>query len=794
MSLRSILFVGVFSGYLSSTVVEKGPLDISGDDAVLVTKPVSRIHVGDVSRREPLGARSVEQSGKRYGPVPVGGKKLHAITSSASDDEEEPVVVPSKGAPSKFFRSASSEEEESDEEDESSESSDNEAAAGRPASSEDDDLESEEEESYEFRIAEPIQVYGGPTLDLSTAGPFVFTIPARVAELRVGEYLVKIFLESTSEGYEKEVGIYSDLDADSGDEGSDVGVEFVSSSSTIASRDYGYFSFKLVDNYDSAVCGEKIQGICDADDPITIMIFKDRFSHMVPFSDLINPSHAPVGRIGLELGSAHVDFFETVAKRMLDAIEIVHKNGIVINGVSMANFHIHSKDLEKLEGEDDIRITVSGFTKSEHYDESLLMKKPTEAKKAKKKDLVELGVVLEQLLASADDSRSEMMEANSRSEMMQEYKTKVGAIKPDKSDRISYKLLGKIFKDDSGEILGGFDESITNDFGTPVRAEIGSIVHLLDAHFATPLTITDMIYDEAEDVRVVGAVAGDAKFVIKFEFKLEEDRSGMDKEAAFASAVAPIRGRMLHYIAQTYFVSAPGDYILGRSLFNIDKDAPESHYIVRVGTPVRVMLMERLGKPLKEIPAVAVAQQLKSIARQGLEILRAIHEIGFVHGDVHDGNFVLSNQEDGSASAVADGEPVITIKAIDFGQSRKYDESSNEGDYPIGEKSSTFLSISELEKKFPAPKDDLFRWGETLLNIVTKGKYFSDLSREIATPGISREEIITKTLEWKRNSKTRATLDMNQELIQKFMGAALDLPYNAKPGDGAYDALVSFFD
>jgi serine/threonine protein kinase len=269
----------------------------------------------------------------------------------------------------------------------------------------------------------------------------------------------------------------------------------------------------------------------------------------------------------------------------------------------------------------------------------------------------------------------------------------------------------------------------------------------------------------------------------------------MDNEAAFAHAVDSLeppgrRDEWLKYIAETYLVSAPGDYILGRSLFNTDKDMPNKHYIVRVGTPVRVMLMERLGKPLKAIPEV-VGRELKSIAKQGLQILRKIHEIGFVHGDVHDGNFVLSSVG-GSASAVADGKPVITIKAIDFGQSMRYVESSEEDDYPIGQKSVRFLSISELEEKFPAPKDDLFRWGETLMNIVTKGKYFSDLEFEIGR--CTKKEMITKALEWKIISAIRDPSNQNEAVINRFIEAVRSLPYNAKPGDAAYDVLVSFFD
>jgi serine/threonine protein kinase len=247
----------------------------------------------------------------------------------------------------------------------------------------------------------------------------------------------------------------------------------------------------------------------------------------------------------------------------------------------------------------------------------------------------------------------------------------------------------------------------------------------------------------------------------------------------------------MQYIAQTYLVSEPGQYVLERSLYNMDEDTG-THFMVRVGTPVRVMLMERLGEPLKEIPAEIVGRQLKSIAKQGLEILRAVHEIGFVHGDVHDGNFVLSNTVGGSVSASADGEPTRTIKAIDFGQSMRFVESSEKGDYPIGQKSVKFLSTSELEEKFPAPKDDLFRWGETLMNTVTKGKYFSDLEFEIIR--CTGEETITKTLEWKSKSPIHDPSNRNEALIAEFMAVVRSLPYNAKPGVAAYDVLASFFD
>ena len=172
-----------------------------------------------------------------------------------------------------------------------------------------------------------------------------------------------------------------------------------------------------------------------------------------------------------------------------------------------------------------------------------------------------------------------------------------------------------------------------------------------------------------------------------------------------------------------------------------------------------------------------VKTHLKNIALQGLEILRRIHGLGFVHGDVYGGNFVESGIE-------VDGVPII--KAIDFGQSLRYVESSESGEYPIGLKTLDKLSISELEEKFPAPKDDLFRWAETLMNIITDETYLM---------GVRKSKKIAEMIRFKRSFPKRDEYGTYAQvsLIKSFMQAVLDLPYNSKPGDEDYDNLARFF-
>ncbi len=74
----------------------------------------------------------------------------------------------------------------------------------------------------------------------------------------------------------------------------------------------------------------------------------------------------------------------------------------------------------------------------------------------------------------------------------------------------------------------------------------------------------------------------------------------------------------------------------------------------------RSYVTHMLGVPL-DIIKVESIDSLRQIAVQGTELLRSLHETGFVHGDVHAGNFLIS----GRISSP-------TLRMIDFGYTSAY--------------------------------------------------------------------------------------------------------------------------
>ena len=758
----------------------------------------------------------------------------------------------------------------------------------------DESSSSSKDDEFMFKPSMTIIIPGKASLDLSVSEDgFVASKSAvsseteRIGELRLGEYIVKVFADPTDEfvKYLNEKRFYGepeDSDSEeeeeeesSGDDESDDGIVFERRSSSASSsgsesgededdgsedevvferrssssgsesgEDDGsedgsvsersgsssfgrvvasakrakssalenVLMFELVYNIDDAKCDEQVimtngQILCEAEQTINILVLKIREGHekFVALSALIDRSEnaftpRPMTKFDLKLRSVHIDHFRAFAQGLLKAIETIHRDGQVVHSeLSIHNVFVYTSSYSPSRDDATLDFAISDFTNNEPIidtSEPVIMHLYSQPPNSIKKDLNWVGEILEEFLNCSGGKDYPV-----RRRMIRDYRTILERRFEEVAD-CKYEDLSRVFtRSDKIDFQGGFEE--TDDaipHGRPILVSGGKSIVDLNRVVGVggKLRITDVIYDE-EEVRVVGVESRESgqTCVLKFEFTFpgHEDRSGMDNEAEFFRAItasvdaaadpAVAQQELDKYISRIYLVSEKNQYIVGRSFYRSDQEDGEKPVVIMEGTPVRVMVMERLGLSLKDMSRALIKADLKNIALQGIEILKRIHQLGFVHGDVHSGNFVNTLLPAGDARAES---PPISIKAIDFGQSLRYDEEPKA--YPIGHKSLSFLSLSELDETAPSPKDDLFRWGETLMDIVSDGAYFLDMKRAMMGPVETR---IERTRSYKTDFPTGSPKDENGRLVMAFINAAMSLPYNAKPGVEAYEDLSSLF-
>ena len=144
---------------------------------------------------------------------------------------------------------------------------------------------------------------------------------------------------------------------------------------------------------------------------------------------------------------------------------------------------------------------------------------------------------------------------------------------------------------------------------------------------------------------------------------------------------------------------------------------------------VSYCILEVLGKPVAELESRVEPSTLVKMARQGLMALQAVHQAGYVHGDVHGGNFPFTTEYE------------FPIKLIDFGLARRV--SADPGRNPLDEYIANRipLSVSELTGHFQSRKDDLHRFGETVLNLLN-GEYSKLFIRPRGAPRLTIDEIV----------------------------------------------------
>ena len=123
------------------------------------------------------------------------------------------------------------------------------------------------------------------------------------------------------------------------------------------------------------------------------------------------------------------------------------------------------------------------------------------------------------------------------------------------------------------------------------------------------------------------------------------------------------------------------------------------------------------GNPARKLTAKNdhAAVTIGLLIARAIQILKFVHELGIVHGDIHGGNFVYSDPDDIPG----------TLRLIDFGRSRfVIDETGRfigAPPSPIGEWNEELLSPWELDGEPTSFRDDLFRLAELGVSLEKDG-------------------------------------------------------------------------
>ena len=142
----------------------------------------------------------------------------------------------------------------------------------------------------------------------------------------------------------------------------------------------------------------------------------------------------------------------------------------------------------------------------------------------------------------------------------------------------------------------------------------------------------------------------------------------------------------------------------------------------------RSMVSGFVGRyPLSQIQFHLASAAAAALAR-AIEIVRDVHALGFVHGDIHRDNFVASDPR----------SPPGSLRLIDFGRAQPFlDEAGRrlpEGTTVFGAWSTVLASPWELRGSTLAPRDDMFRLGEMGLIMAGLNTPFAEAVGRIPEP------------------------------------------------------------
>ena len=115
-------------------------------------------------------------------------------------------------------------------------------------------------------------------------------------------------------------------------------------------------------------------------------------------------------------------------------------------------------------------------------------------------------------------------------------------------------------------------------------------------------------------------------------------------------------------------------------------------------------------------------RQVAAVAVRGIDILRSLHSLGMIHGDIHSSNFVVANPRN----------PAVGMRLIDFGRAatfidldgRHIRDSEQLPDYA---KNQALLSPFELRGSKLSRRDDMYRFSEVLFELFGGARFLSQL-------------------------------------------------------------------
>ena len=189
---------------------------------------------------------------------------------------------------------------------------------------------------------------------------------------------------------------------------------------------------------------------------------------------------------------------------------------------------------------------------------------------------------------------------------------------------------------------------------------------------------------------------------------------------------------------------------------------------------LRTLVMEKVGERIVNLKSYRGTRALRkelvsTIGIAAINLLEKVHERGLVHGDVHEGNFVLDPSQ-----------PAQTLRIIDFGNARPYIDPTTgnhvaETGAPHHLQDPIYLSVFELQGSAVSRRDDLFRLAELLIFLVSDNRVIS---------GVGRNELLDAKLN--RRADQRVPVE-----FREFYMRTMKLGFDETPNYEKYRSLLT---
>ena len=303
-----------------------------------------------------------------------------------------------------------------------------------------------------------------------------------------------------------------------------------------------------------------------------------------------------------------------------------------------------------------------------------------------------------------------------------------------------------------------------------------------------------LLYKSTDDLYIVKTVQADLRKIDPAELdpfllaSLEAAEDGIYRDKAFMIALARLGGIVIPKIFQiepaTVSASCEAHTLVAQSAGN-----------------------KNLGD-LLQLDLVTRMRILAKVAPRMLEIMRDVHKMGFVHGDIHPGNFAFSWDQNHDPDLIA-----RSLRLVDFGRAEpfigldgfhlpEYSQSiwSSYKRRPAGmsaiyEESADkeFLSPWELMGLRKTRRDDFFRLAETLLRLAEVDGAYKSLMRDRVAQIAARLQggPVVDDPEYKAfliQSKTDRPFSNNvPQVLKDIYKTAISLRYDSAP---PYDAFI----